>query len=238
MNWFWDEAVPYIQVGGMGHFIYILFLIIVFSIIFRNRKNFSFSGKLEKVYLSFSLLGLVHQLMITGWYIFETGFDMRDAMPLHICRVVVWFIIFQPLIRRPGMNNLIFFFGLYAYGSFTLPIAIHPPFHFVGWTFALLHTVIIVYPFIIHWATGWIPTFKGALQSFGIFLIYFTMVLIVNALVDGNYFYMDERPFLHEMPAFPYTMLNAVGTFCIFMTGLLLSKILLKFERQNYPVER
>lgn len=233
MNWFWDEAVPYIQVGGIGHFTYILFLIIVFSIIFRNRSKFR--GKTDKVYLIFSVLGLIHQLMITSWYIFETGFDMRDAMPLHICRVVVWFIILQPLIRGRRMHSVIFYFGLYAYGSFGLPIAIHPPFHFVGWTFALLHTTIIVYPFIIHWATGWIPTFKGAIRSFGVFLVYFLVILIVNALVDGNYFYMDERPFLHEMADIPYILLNIAGTFGVFMLGLLLSKVILKFEKRNYP---
>lgn len=235
MNWFWDEAVPYIQVGGIGHFTYIIFLIIVFSIIFLSRKNFN--GNPGKIYLIFSMLGVVHQLMITSWYVFETGFDMRDAMPLHICRVVVWFIILQPLIRSSNFNNIIFFFGLYAYGSFALPIAIHPPFHFVGWTFILLHTVIIIYPFIIHWKTGWTPTFKGALQSFGVFLIYFMVILIVNALVDGNYFYMDDRPFLHDMAELPYILLNAAGTFGVFILGLWLSKMLLGFEKRNYPGE-
>lgn len=235
MNWFWDEAVPYIEVGGAGHFIYILLLITVFTIFFRNRE--SFNGKLGIIYLTFSILGFIHQLMITGWYIFETGFDMRDAMPLHICRVVIWVIILQPLTRSHSMNNIIFFFGLYAYGSFGLPIAIHPPFHFVGWTFVLLHTVIIIYPFIIHWATGWIPTFKGALQSFGVFLIYFTVVLIVNAIVDGNYFYMDERPFLHEMAEVPYMLLNAASTLGIFMLGLFLSGVLIGFEKKDYSTE-
>ena len=235
MNWFWDEAVPYIQVGGAGHFTYIIFLIIVFSIVFWNREKFS--GRESGVYLVFGVLGLIHQLMITSWYIFETGYDLRDAMPLHICRVVVWFIIFQGVVRQRWMHDLIFYFGLYAYGSFALPIAIHPPHHFVGWTFVLLHTVIIIYPFIIHWMTGWVPASKGAIRSFGAFLVYFAVILAVNALVDGNYFYMDDRPFLHRMPELPYIILNIAGTFGIFMIGLMLSKILLKFEKQSYPTE-
>ena len=63
------------------------------------------------------------------------------------------------------------------------------------------------------------------------------MILAVNALVDGNYFYMDDRPFLHNMPEIPYTVLNIAGTFGIFMVGLMLSKILMKFEKQSYPIE-
>ena len=231
MNYFWDEAVPYIQVGGAGHITYIIFLVIVFIIVFRKRRDFR--GGEAGIYLVFAVLGLIHQLMITSWYIFETGYDLRDAMPLHICRVVVWFIIIQGVVRKCWMHDLIFYFGLYAYGSFALPIAIHPPHHFVGWTFVLLHTVIIIYPFVIHWMTGWEPAFKGAIRSFGVFLVYFAVILAVNALVDGNYFYMDDRPFLHNMPEIPYT----VGTFGIFMVGLMLSKILMKFEKQSYPIE-
>jgi len=235
MNYFWDEAVPYIQVGGAGHITYIIFLVIVFIIVFRKRRDFR--GGEAGIYLVFAALGLIHQLMLTSWYIFETGYDLRDAMPLHICRVVVWFIIIQGVVRKCWMHDLIFYFGLYAYGSFALPIAIHPPHHFVGWTFVLLHTVIIIYPFVIHWMTGWEPAFKGAIRSFGVFLVYFAVILAVNALVDGNYFYMDDRPFLHNMPEIPYTVLNIAGTFGIFMVGLMLSKILMKFEKQSYPIE-
>lgn len=232
MNWFWNEAVPYIEVGGVAHIIYIIMLFIIFGIIYRQR--YRFAGRLKRVYIVFALLGIIHQLMITSWYIFETGYDLTNALPLHICRVVVWFIILQPFIKSVWLTDAIFFFGLFAYGSFALPIAIHPPFHFVGWTFVLLHSMNIIYPFVIHWTTGWIPTFKGALQTFGLFLIYFAVILIVNGWVDGNYFYLNDRPFLHDMAEIPYIILNVAGTFSIFLLGLLLSKILLKFEKHNY----
>lgn len=232
MNWFWDEEVPHIVAGGISHIIYIIVLITAFSIIYRRRRRFK--DHLPRIYFIFAVLGIIHQLMITSWYIFETGYDLTNALPLHICRVVVWFIILQSFVKRVWLTDAIFFFGLYAYGSFALPTAIHPPFHFVGWTFVLLHSIIIIYMFVIHWATGWIPTFKGALRTFGLFLIYFAVILMVNALVEGNYFYLHDRPFLHDMVDGPYMILNVAGTFGVFLLGLVLSKILLKFEKRNY----
>ncbi|WP_020006710.1 TIGR02206 family membrane protein [Salinicoccus albus] len=232
MNWFWDGAVSTVEVGGAGHIVYIMLLVITFAVIYRQRHRFR--GRLLCIYISFTILGIIHQLMVTSWYIFEIGYELSNALPLHICRVAVWLIILQFFVKRTWLTEVIFFFGLYAYGSFALPIAIHPPFHFAGWTFVLMHTMIIIYPFVIHWTTGWIPTFKGAVLSFGLFLIYFVLVLIVNGQVDANYFYLNNRPFLHDMADIPYMLLNVAGTFGIFMLGLLLSRVLLKFEKREY----
>ena len=42
------------------------------------------------------------------------------------------------------------------------------------------------------------------------FFIYFGLVILVNGVTGGNYFYLTNRPFFHALPAWQFNTL-AVG---------------------------
>src|SRR5699024_11595059 len=68
-----------------------------------------------------------------------------------------------------------------------------------GWAFFILHAANVLFPLAIHFAMGFIPSLKGVFQAYVIFAVYFLFVHFLNPLVGGNYFFIINRPFFHDL---------------------------------------
>src|SRR5699024_11520297 len=90
------------------------------------------------------------------------------------------FIILQFFIKKDVLDQMIFYWGIFAYASFIYPVGISSPFHMLGISFFILHTLIILYPMLRHLVTGFYPTVKGAIVSSVFFMIYITLMHLLN----------------------------------------------------------
>lgn len=123
-----------------------------------------------------------------------------------------------------------FYFGLYAYATFIYPQRIQPMGHLMGWSFLVSHAVTILMPVVVGIADGWRPTVRGMWRSDAWFLAYFGVVLAVNALTDGNYFYLKFRPFLQAMPDPLYWLAACAATLALMWIGYAVAR--------SIPVQR
>lgn len=124
--------------------------------------------------------------------------------------------------------DIVFYFGLFAYGSFALPIAIHPLTHALGISYLINHSLTLLLPFIAWFAFDWRPSRKNLHMAMLYFVFYFIIAVGANALFDGNYFYLVKRPFLQQMNVYIYYSITVIFTLSVFNISFYLFKYFIK----------
>lgn len=224
MNNFWDKDVSFIPILGTHHLIYIgLIGILLFLLIIRSKEVKTNADLIKKWILVFSI---GQQLLLYSWYIFEMGFDVSESLPLHISRVSTLLGIVYLMTKNEKVLNVLFYFGLFAYGSFFYPQRVYPIYHAIGISFFINHAITILLPIFAAIAYDWRPHLRGVFKAYGWFLVYFVFVYFLNPLIDGNYFYLKYRPFFGSLPDSVYVPLVLIATLGIFFLGYYLSKII------------
>ena len=210
MDYILSNEVPTINHGDVSYFIYLLSFIlsIVLVIYFRNHLR----QHIKKVYIIFFLLAVFQRVLINFWYVYNDFYTLDNSLPLQICRVVVWLIIIQCILRTNILNHVIFYFGLFAAAAFIYPIGILPPYNIAGVAFFIMHAVNVLFPLVMYLVGEFKPSIKGALIASGLFAGYYLMMVFTNDITGGNYFFIEKRPFLHNLSLFHYSIINIVGT--------------------------
>ncbi len=215
MNTFLDPSVPYIKLFGIEHLYYVLIILSLFSLVMLNRNHLSQVKNQLRVGLF--ILTLFQQILLYTWYAFMTGFDLAQALPLHLCRISTLLSLIYFITLNDTIMDIVFYFGLFAYGSFALPIAIHPITHALGISYIINHSLTILLPFIAWYAFGWRPKKRNLLLVSILFIFYFIIAIAANFLFEGNYFYLLKRPFLQQMNVYIYYLVTVIFTLSVFI---------------------
>lgn len=98
MNIFWSEQAPFIKLFGLNHLLYIgiMFLLLLLLVHYRGKVK-EHRETVRKVLL---VISFAQQILLYSWYIFETGFDSAESLPLHISRIsslIGIYYLFTPL---------------------------------------------------------------------------------------------------------------------------------------------
>lgn len=224
MNYFWDEDVPYIHLFDVHHNLYILLMIILLFLLIKYYKQVQLHENIVRKWILVFLV--IQQFGLYSWYILEMGFDIGESLPLHISRISSILCIIYLMTMKKKAINVLFYFGLYAYGSFLYPSRVYPIYHLMGLSFFINHAVTILLPIIAAITTDWRPTLPALFKAYGWFIIYFFFVYFLNPLIDGNYFYLKHRPFFGHLPNIQYVLLVLFATFGIFLIGYYASRLI------------
>lgn len=226
MNLFWSKDVPYIHLFDLHHTFYISSMLLTLFVLIHYRKKVkAHSEKIRKFILTVSL---GQQFLLYSWYIFEMGFDAAESLPLHISRISSLLGIYYLSTKNNRILNVLFFFGLYAYGSFLYPSRVYPFYHAVGISFLINHVITILLPLFAIFAYDWRSSFKSLIEAYTYFLLYFAFVYFINPLIDGNYFYLKYRPFFQQWSDAVYVPVVLLVTFILFLTGFGILKVVEK----------
>ncbi|WP_404450630.1 TIGR02206 family membrane protein [Virgibacillus necropolis] len=211
ISW-WSEEANFVSPFGLHHFIYISIVVVALAALLLNRGQVR--AKASGIGTIILLVSIIQQIVLYSWYFIETGFNISESLPLHICRISSLLGIYFLLTKNTKALDIMFFFGLYAYGSFLYPQRIYPVDHVIGISFVINHAVTILLPYFGYIAYNWRPKFKGLLRAYFFFVLYIAFVYILNPLIDGNYFYLKYRPFFREWPDSIYIAGVLFVTFC------------------------
>ena len=223
MNNFWDENVPFIPLLGIHHLIYIGLVVILLFLLISRYKEVKINSDIIRKWILALLIG--QQILLYSWYIFEMGFDVSESLPLHISRISSLLGVVYLMTKNDKVLNVLFYFGLFAYGSFFYPQRVYPFYHALGISFFLNHAITILLPIFAAVAYEWRPQLKGAFKAYGWFIGYFVFVYFLNPLIDGNYFYLKYRPFFGYLSDSNYITIVIIATLGIFLLGYYLSKL-------------
>lgn len=233
MTTWWSADAPFIKLFGPTHLAYIGIMLACLAVLLVCRRHIRAHPDAWR--WGFFALSLAQLTTLYSWYALETGFDMAEALPLHISRVSTILGLVFLATRSLKLLDVAFYLGLFAYLTFLLPQRIYGIDHVIGWSFLISHIVTILLPIFAGIAFGWRPSRSGLWRAFGWFLLYFGLVLVVNPLVDGNYFYLRDRPLLKDLPTLLYDSLAVLATFAIFWIGYAVSRLLPEPNHEILP---
>lgn len=236
MQSFLDPNAQMVQIGDFNHVIYLLGISIILFLLFKFRTWIK--EKSGRVMLGILIFAVVQRIVSVSYYVLAGEFTVTDSLPLHICRAVCYLIIIQFFVKQKWLDQVIFYFGLFAYASFIYPVDISPALHMLGISFFMLHSLIIVYPIIRYFTNGFVPSLKGAFQSAILFAVYLTGMQLLNNAIGSNYFYTEDRPFMHDLSDPLYFFVNMFGIGLGFViVSLILSFIINLFNSRKRKYE-
>lgn len=204
----------YIKIFGPDHVLYIVGFIFLAYLLFAKRdiikKN---RDKVDKVLL---VITIIQQTLLYGAYYVYLGFDLSESLPFHVCRICSFFVMAFLITKNQKAFEVMTFFGFFALLSFLYPSKVYNLSHPIGYSFLISHTTNLLaasYGILIH---DMKLNKNSKNRSFVYFLLYLALVVIINPIVDGNYFYLKHKPILAFLPNIIYVPIVSFGTYLLF----------------------
>lgn len=225
METFLDPHPGWIPIGGRDHLIYVLGLLVVATALLVGRRWV----RAHHLLVRRVLLGVivVQQLTLYGFYA-ASGWSWADSLPLHISRVSSILVLLYLATGSRRVMDVLFYFGLWAWASFSYPQNIQPVDNILGVSFWTNHVLTLLMPFLAVITTDWRPTVRALWRAYGWFLVYVVLAVVANALTGGNYFYQREQPLLPMVPQPWYLVLSLLATLALFWLGHVVSRLVLR----------
>lgn len=204
----------YIQILGLDHFIY-LSVLAVFGILLFYFQSFIENNRLQLTKIIFCI-SLAQQFILYGSYILLGEFSLAESLPLHISRINTILGLIFLATRSQQSFNFITYFSVFAWLSFLLPSKVEPITHIRGISFFINHVITLLLPFygLIAYKMTLQRKYRDKVIIY--FLLYFMIVAIVNPLIDGNYFYLKDKPVLSSLPNTVYYPLAILASLILF----------------------
>lgn len=224
---FLDPHPEWIAVGGPDHLTYVAgLLVLAVALIVGRRWVREHATLVRRIVLG---VVVVQQCTLYGFYAL-TGWDWAESMPLHISRISALLALAYLATGSRRVMDVLFYFGLWAWASFSYPQNIQPVNNILGWSFFINHAVTLLMPVFAWVTTDWRPTRRALWQALGWFLLYVVVAVVANQLTGGNYFYQREKPLLPGLPGPVYLAASMAATFALFWLGYAVSRLFLRRE--------
>lgn len=198
-------------ISGLGLSILLLYLF---------RKGPPASAKVERlVALSLLLMEVFYHV----WMISTSRWGASQSLPLELCSISLMVSIFLLWTGNRHLIDFVFFAGiggaLQAMATPVLDIGFP---HFRYFHFFYIHIGIILTALYFTWMKGYRPTFEGILKTMITLNLLLPVVMVVNALTQGNYMFLKEKPLngslLDYLGPYPWYILTLEGVaFIIFI---------------------
>lgn len=222
MQHFFRHDVEPLVIGGADHRTYLAFYLTLLVLLLSARDLVRRRQELVRGILV--LVSLAQQVVMYGHHL-ARGDRWADALPLHICRVCTLLGLVWLLTGQDGAMQLVFYLGLFAYGSLAYPYGIEPRDHVMGWSFVVNHSLTLLLPVYAAVVAGWRPTLRGLGGSYLAFLGFLGVAERTNRRTGGNYFYLQDRPVLRTLSHRRYLAVTAAGTAVLFGAGYAVSRL-------------
>jgi len=222
---FLDPHPGWITIGGRDHLFYIAGLLLLAVPLLTAR------GWVRRRAVAIRRVALavlvVQQSTLYGFYA-ATGWDNAESLPLHISRVSALLALFYLATGNRRVMDVLFYFGLWAWASFSYPQHIQPVTHILGWSFFTNHAIVLLMPAFATITTDWRPSLRGLWRALGWFAVYVVVAVAANALTGGNYFYQREKPLLPWLDQPSYLLASIAATAALFALGYAASRVVLR----------
>ncbi len=174
--------------------------------------------------IGWSTIGV--QLFALVWRNLPGNFNMQEALPLQLCRVVAWACAIAMITRARWALSLTFFWGLGLSSlGFIMPVVSSGPATVSFWLFWLAHVQIVgiaLYQIVVH---GYGPRLGDLRFAMIASAVYVAVVVPVNLMLNVDYGYLgasayDRSTLAGRMGAFPLRAVKMVAMAMVWMALL------------------
>lgn len=184
-----------VAIGSLQHILPIG-LAISFTIFFIrcSQKNFSDMQKQKAVHF----FGWFVSITVVSFHLYSMFFDnynFKADLPLYLCSLMALLIPIFTYYRKYWMFEILVFWiiGGTLQGVVTPDIAVgFPSFDYFRYWVVHLGLLSIIFYFILVFKMK--PKLKSVFKSFFALQVYVVLMMILNYILDANYFYLNEKP--------------------------------------------
>lgn len=207
LDLFWSDnnENPMPKAFTVHHLISLLIIIFVILLIYNFKETLD-NSKYKNIYSYIIAITLiVHQFSIYAWYITNNRFNLRESLPLYICRISVILCIIMMFTKSHRIFDIVYFWGL---GGATIALIFHNtslyPFpHYIFIQFFVAHGGILISTFYMIFVYKYKPNYNSLKRAIYWTLLYFSFTIPINYLVDGNYCYLRFKPYYTPLDYLP-----------------------------------
>lgn len=184
-----------VAIGSLEHAIPIL-IALLFTIFFIRHSRVNLSKVQQKN--AFKLLGLCVSLTVAIFHVYlisQGNYNLKTDLPLYLCSLIALLIPIFTHFRSYWMYEILLFWivGGTLQGVITPDIAEgYPAFdYFRYW---VVHLGLLTIIFYATFVFGMRPRLKSVFKSILALHVYIVLMVIINYVLDANYFYLNEKP--------------------------------------------
>lgn len=190
--------MEYIQILGPNHLLYIAVLIFFTCLLFMNQSYVrDHRNTISKYIVTISIL---QQILLYGSYVLLGEFTLQESLPFHISRINTILGIIFLFTKSEKLFSFVAYFSVFAWLSFLVPSNIEPITHPRGVSFLTNHVITLLLPFYGMIAYNYNVQASARKSVIQWFLVYFVFVALFNPIVNGNYFYLRDKPIFSSVP--------------------------------------
>ncbi|MFD1614764.1 YwaF family protein [Gelatiniphilus marinus] len=184
-----------VAIGSLEHILPILFSV-VFCVVFIKYSKRKLSNKQqEKALHIFGCLVSFIVIAFHLYYISLGSYNVTTDLPLNLCSLVTLLIPVFTYYRKFWMFEIVLFWVIAGTTQGILTPDIPEGFpaldYFRYWTVHLGLLIVVFYAIFVFKMK---PSFKSVLKSFFALQLYFISMVIINYVLDANYFYLNKKP--------------------------------------------
>lgn len=184
-----------VSIGSFEHLLPI-FMATVFAIFFISYSKRKLTNFQQRIV--YNLFGWFVSLTVATFHIYFISlgnYNIQTDLPLYLCSFIALLIPVFTYYRKYWMYEILLFWIIAGtlQGVITPDIAEgFPSFdYFRYWVVHLGLLIIVFYATLVFRMR---PTFKSIFKSILALQLYVAMMVIVNRLLNANYFYLNEKP--------------------------------------------
>lgn len=205
----------YTEILGPSHLIYITSLALATFLLFRYRE-FVYEYR-RKFTIGILIVSLAQQVLLYSSFAIIIDFDLSESLPFHLSRINTLIGIIYLITGNRKLQKFILYFSVFAWLSFLYPVAVQKINHPLGVSFLVNHIITLLLPFY-NLITQKIRLQTGERNKVFMWLIIYTIAIyFFNPLVDGNYFYLVDKPVMGFLPDLIYIPLMWAASYILFM---------------------
>jgi hypothetical integral membrane protein (TIGR02206 family) len=183
---------------AIGSFQHIIPIILAFglAIVFirYSNKNFNLSQKNNAVHVYACLISLT-VIIFHIYRVLYDSYNFRTDLPLYLCSLMAVIVPVFTYFRKYWMFEILVFWiiGGTLQGVITPDIAVgFPSFDYFRYWVVHLGLLSVIFYFVF--VFGFKPKLKSVFKSFLALQVYVILMIVLNFLLDANYFYLNEKP--------------------------------------------
>ncbi|WP_439152010.1 YwaF family protein [Winogradskyella sp.] len=188
-------VIDSVSIGSLQHLIPIV-IAIVFSVVSISFSNqFLSNAQKEKVIHVFACLISVTIICFHVYRIIFESYNFKTDLPLYLCSLMAVIIPIFTHYRKYWMFEILLFWiiGGTLQGVITPDIPMgFPSFDYFRYWTVHLGLLMVIFYFIFVFRLK--PKLKSVWKSFFALQVYVLLMVILNYLLDANYFYLNEKP--------------------------------------------
>ena len=184
-----------VDIGSLQHLIPIL-LAVAFTVGIIKYSNNKLNRNQQQRLIH--ALGCLVSIVLLSFHVYRIGFDdynFKTDLPLYLCSLMALLVPIFTYFRKYWMFEILVFWiiGGTLQGVITPDIVVgFPSFDYFRYWVVHLGLLSIVFYFIFVFKMR--PKLKSVFKSFLAMQGYVLLMVILNYLLDANYFYLTEKP--------------------------------------------